>query len=94
LSQIKKLTLRPIDFSAAAPLPSIYSSLLQLHARREGLGDLLAEGTKRAAERLGRGSEAFAMHVKGEEIPIFPDQEENFINCRVGMRTVFPGKPY
>ena len=39
-------------------------------ARREGLGDLLAEGSRRAAERLGRGTEAFAMHVKGEEIPM------------------------
>ena len=39
-------------------------------ARREGLGDLLAEGTKRAAEHLGRGSETLAMHVKGAEIPM------------------------
>lgn len=39
-------------------------------ARREGLGDLLAEGTKRAAEKIGMGSEAFAMHVKGLEIPM------------------------
>lgn len=39
-------------------------------ARREGLGDLLAEGTKRAAKQLGKGSEAFAMQVKGVEIPM------------------------
>jgi len=39
-------------------------------ARREGLGDLLAEGTKRAAKRLGKRSEAFAMQVKGVEIPM------------------------
>jgi aldehyde:ferredoxin oxidoreductase len=37
-------------------------------ARREGLGDLLAEGTRRAAARLGRGSERFAMQVKGLEL--------------------------
>ncbi len=37
-------------------------------ALRKGLGDLLAEGTKRAAERIGKGSEEWAMHVKGEEI--------------------------
>ncbi len=35
---------------------------------RKGLGDLLAEGTKRAAEKIGKGSEKLAMHVKGEEI--------------------------
>ena len=39
-------------------------------AKREGLGDLLAEGTKCAAERLGKGSEAFAMQVKGQDIPM------------------------
>ena len=37
-------------------------------ALRQGLGDILAEGTKRASERIGKGSEAFAMHVKGLEI--------------------------
>jgi len=39
-------------------------------ALRKGLGNLLAEGTKRASERIGKGSEEFAMHVKGEEIPM------------------------
>jgi aldehyde:ferredoxin oxidoreductase len=36
---------------------------------REGLGDLLAEGSRRAAERVGGGSDAFAPHVKGMEMP-------------------------
>ena len=39
-------------------------------ARREGLGDLLAEGVKVAADKLGRGSEKFALHVKGQELPM------------------------
>ncbi|MCX5819890.1 MAG: aldehyde ferredoxin oxidoreductase family protein [Deltaproteobacteria bacterium] len=39
-------------------------------ALRRGLGDLLAEGTRRAAEKIGRGSEAFAMQVKGQELPM------------------------
>jgi len=38
-------------------------------AFREGLGDILAEGVKRAAEKIGKGSEKFACHVKGEEFP-------------------------
>ncbi|HEU4753551.1 MAG TPA: aldehyde ferredoxin oxidoreductase C-terminal domain-containing protein, partial [Armatimonadota bacterium] len=42
---------------------------LHLTARREGLGDLLAEGSRRAAERVGGGSDAWAMHVKGLELP-------------------------
>jgi aldehyde:ferredoxin oxidoreductase len=36
---------------------------------REGLGDLLAEGSRRAAEEVGHGSESFAPHVKGLELP-------------------------
>jgi aldehyde:ferredoxin oxidoreductase len=36
---------------------------------REGLGDLLAEGTRAAAARVGQGSEDWAMHVKGLELP-------------------------
>ncbi|MCS7139331.1 MAG: aldehyde ferredoxin oxidoreductase family protein [Candidatus Nezhaarchaeota archaeon] len=40
-------------------------------ARREGIGDLLAEGTRAASKRIGRGSEKFAMHVKGLELPAY-----------------------
>ncbi len=36
---------------------------------RTGLGVLLAEGTRRAAEQVGQGSEGFAGHVKGMELP-------------------------
>jgi len=39
-------------------------------ARREGIGDVLAEGVKRASEIIGKGSEKYAMHVKGLEIPM------------------------
>ncbi len=44
-------------------------TLLEKIAQREGFGDLLAEGCKRAAEKTGRGSEKYAMHIKGMEIP-------------------------
>jgi aldehyde:ferredoxin oxidoreductase len=43
--------------------------LLELIAARQGIGDLLAEGSKRAAERIGSGAERFAVHVKGQEMP-------------------------
>jgi aldehyde:ferredoxin oxidoreductase len=36
---------------------------------REGLGDLLANGSRAASQTIGRGSEAFAAHVKGLELP-------------------------
>jgi aldehyde:ferredoxin oxidoreductase len=37
-------------------------------AFREGFGDILAEGSARAAEKIGRGSEEFVMAVKKQEI--------------------------
>jgi len=43
--------------------------LLPMIARREGFGNLLAEGVRRMAEVIGRGADQFAMHVKGMEIP-------------------------
>ncbi len=42
---------------------------IELVGRREGLGDLLAEGSRRAAETIGHGSIAIAPQVKGLEIP-------------------------
>ena len=44
-------------------------ALVDKMARRDGIGDLLAEGVKRASERVGKGSEHFAMHIKGLEMP-------------------------
>ncbi len=41
--------------------------LLSLIARREGIGDLLADGVKVAADKVGQGSDRFAIHVKGLE---------------------------
>lgn len=38
--------------------------------KREGFGSVLADGAKRAAERIGRGAERFALTVKGQEIPL------------------------
>ncbi|MBM3222939.1 MAG: aldehyde:ferredoxin oxidoreductase, partial [Candidatus Tectomicrobia bacterium] len=42
---------------------------LKLIGARHGIGDLLAEGSHRAAQRLGHGTAAWAMHVKGLEMP-------------------------
>ncbi len=43
--------------------------LIEKIAKREGLGDLLAEGVKRASEKLNVRCKKFAMHVKGLELP-------------------------
>jgi len=51
-------------------------TLIERIARREGLGDLLAEGVRRASERLGGGSDWFAAHVKGMEVPMHDPRGE------------------
>ncbi len=42
---------------------------IELVGRREGIGDLLADGSRRAAATIGHDSIAFAPQVKGLEIP-------------------------
>ena len=45
--------------------------LVEMIGKREGIGDLLAEGTRQMAKKLGNGSEKFAMQVKGLELPAY-----------------------
>ena len=45
-------------------------ALLEQMGERQGIGDILADGVKKASERLGKGSERFAMHVHGSEVPM------------------------
>jgi len=42
--------------------------LIPMIAQRNGLGDILAEGTRRAAERIGKGSARFAINTAGLEL--------------------------
>ena len=46
-------------------------NLIEKIAKRQGVGDLLAEGSKAMSEKLGQGSAHFAMHVKGLELPAY-----------------------
>jgi aldehyde:ferredoxin oxidoreductase len=45
--------------------------LLELMGRRKGFGALCSEGVSKMARRIGRGTEAFAMHSKGLEFPAY-----------------------
>jgi aldehyde:ferredoxin oxidoreductase len=42
--------------------------LQEMIATRKGIGDILADGLKRAAKQIGKGSEDFIMHAKGQAI--------------------------
>ncbi|MEM1537062.1 MAG: aldehyde ferredoxin oxidoreductase C-terminal domain-containing protein, partial [Candidatus Bathyarchaeia archaeon] len=51
--------------------PDVIVELVRRIALRIGIGALLGEGVKRAAEIIGRGAEKYAMHVKGLEFPAY-----------------------
>jgi aldehyde:ferredoxin oxidoreductase len=43
--------------------------LVEKISKREGIGDILADGVLMAAEKIGKGAEKFAVHCKGLEGP-------------------------
>ena len=66
-----------------------FEQLANMIARREGLGNLLAEGVKVASEKLGQGSEKFAMQVKGLEISGYESRKAPammlaYMTCDIG----------
>jgi aldehyde:ferredoxin oxidoreductase len=63
--------------------------LVRKIAFREGIGDLLAEGTKRAAAAIGGGAEIAAINVKGLELPAYEPrgaktQGYNYVTANIG----------
>jgi len=43
-------------------------TMVDMIGRREGFGDILAEGSVRASQKIGRGTDKYAMCVKGQEL--------------------------
>jgi len=43
-------------------------AMLEKIAKREGFGAILADGIKKAAERIGHGAEEYAIHIGGQEL--------------------------
>jgi aldehyde:ferredoxin oxidoreductase len=71
--------------------------LLDLVVRRDGLGDLLAEGVKRAAERLGGPAQACAIYTMKGATPRGHDHrgrwDEMLDTCTSGTGTLESGNP-
>jgi aldehyde:ferredoxin oxidoreductase len=44
-------------------------AMLEKIARREGPGDIFADGVRVAAHKIGQGADKYAMHIQGQEIP-------------------------
>lgn len=79
------------DFDGLEPEWGNHEAVVELVRRiayREGIGDLLAEGTKRAADKVGKGSEHFAMNVKGLECAGYDGRgfQTFSLGCAVGTR--------
>ena len=58
-----------IELNFGDPGPML--SLIKKIAMREGIGNLLAEGTRRVAETIGHDSLDYAIQVKGLELPAY-----------------------
>ena len=48
---------------------ALIETIKKIGTRDGWLGDILAEGTKRAAEKIGKGAKKYANHIKGLELP-------------------------
>lgn len=48
--------------------PDAMLKLLELMGKREGIGDVLADGVKAASTKIGKGSDKLAQHIKGLEV--------------------------
>ena len=64
-------------------------TLLRQIGNRQGLGHILAEGVMRAAQIIGKGSEDYAIHVKGMEPPAYEpraakNQGFNYATSNIG----------
>lgn len=44
-------------------------AMVEKIAKRDGFGAVLADGSARAAERIGKGAEKYAMHIGGQDMP-------------------------
>jgi aldehyde:ferredoxin oxidoreductase len=74
-------------------------AMLEKIIGREGFGDVLADGVKIAADRIGRGAEQFAVHIGGQEpaahdpkLPTHPYQSPSHPTAAVYKMDATPGR--
>ncbi len=60
-----------IGFNASFGNDEAIIKLVQMISKKEGIGELLGKGVAKAAKEIKGGSEQFAMHVKGLELPAY-----------------------
>ncbi len=62
--------------------------MVEAIAMRQGLGDILAEGVKRAAETIGKGASRFAMHAKGLELPMHEPRAKGMLGISYAVSPI------
>jgi aldehyde:ferredoxin oxidoreductase len=63
-------------------------SLLQKIVQRKGIGDLFAKGVVRASQAIGKGSEEFAVNVKGLEGPAHDPRSGKALSLTYGVGNI------
>ena len=66
----------------------VLPTLVEKIANREGIGDLLAEGSKRYADKLGDEAKTLYVGVKGQELPAHMPQQ------KPGVGIIYSVNPY
>jgi len=61
--------------------------LIEKTALREGFGDILAEGVKRASETIGQGSSEWAMQIKGHSLNMMDPRGMRIVGSRIRTST-------
>ena len=64
--------------------PDALVAMTEKIVKREGLGDILADGVKMAAAKIGKGAEKYAVHIGGQELGMH-DPKASFFGERMTM---------
>ena len=62
--------------------------MVEIIAKREGIGDILAEGSKRTAKKFGKGAEGFTVEVKGEELAMHDGRVKGMVGFAYAVSPV------
>ena len=76
----------PLRFGDADAMLSMIDAI----AHRRGLGDVLAEGAKRAAQHIGGDAPKYALHVKGLEMVCFEPRTQTSLALGYAIAPIGP----
>jgi aldehyde:ferredoxin oxidoreductase len=66
-------------------------ALVEKMVRREGIGDILADGSRIAARRIGKDADRYAIHAGGQELPMHDGRNDPGFNLHYSVEAT-PGR--